>query len=114
MSAHDIEEIELSIEHSKKLIARKQSLQKLIKNRDFKAIITEGYFEQEAQRLVLMKAEPSMQNEEAQKEILRQIDAIGSLRQYFMMINALGNNAEKALEDHEETLSELMAEGIDA
>ena len=57
MIDNQVEEIELEINQAKEKVALKDSLEKLIKNRDFKKVITEGYFEQEAIRLVLLKAD---------------------------------------------------------
>jgi DNA-binding transcriptional regulator YhcF (GntR family) len=110
MENHDLETIELSIEHAKKAIALKTSVERLTRNRDFKAVFTEGYFEKEAQRLVFLKADPSMQDEADQKEIIKQIDAIGVLRQYLSTQMHLGRMAEKALEEDERTREELLAE----
>lgn len=112
MSDQSIETIELSIDHSKQLISRKASLEKLIKNREFKTIILEGYFEKEAQRLVMLKSDPNMQSDESQKEIIKHIDSIGLLRQYFNGIRVLGNQAEKALVADEATKEEMLEEDL--
>lgn len=114
MSDYDIETIEVSMDHAKTMLDLKKSLDKLLKNRDFKAVIMDGYFEKEAQRLVFLKSEYTMQSEENQREIIKQIDSIGSLRQYFNMVRALGQQAEKSMEDLENTREELLNEGLDA
>lgn len=110
MSDYDIETIELSIEHAKKSVAMKRSLDRLLKNRDFKTVFLDGYFEHEPARLVLLKADPSMQDDGSQKEIMKQIDAIGSVRQYMTTIIQLGRMAEKAMEEDQRTREELLAE----
>lgn len=112
MSQHDLETVELSIDHANKSINLRNSLEKLTKNRDFKAVVLEGYFESEAVRLVLLKADPSMQDEESQKEIVKQIDAIGSFRQYLRTVMQLGDMASKAKDDYEQTREELLAEEL--
>ena len=69
-------------------------------------------FKLEAVRLVLLKAEPNMQSEQAQEEILKSMDAIGELRQYFRTIMAVGGAAERSLAADEQTREELLAEAV--
>jgi len=107
-----IESVELSIKQAELHINGKESLEKLTKNPEFTSIILEGYFKEEASRLVLLKAEPSMQGIEEQTQITKSIDSIGYLRQYFNTMMQFGKMAEKALEDHRETLDELRKEGV--
>ena len=69
-SEEQIEQVELTIKQAKEAKALMDSVLKLQKNKDFKAVINEGYFEKQASRLVLLKADPSMQDEQSQKESL--------------------------------------------
>lgn len=108
----DMKEIELSIEHAKANIARKDAFQSLIKNKDFKFIIEEGYFNEESTRLVMLRADYTQQSEEAQKNINDQITAVGCLHQYFLAINKMGTIAEQALSADESTRTELLEEGL--
>lgn len=110
MSNYDIETIELSIEHAKKSANLKKALERLLKNRDFNTVFLTNYFEQEPARLVLLKADPNLQGEVEQKEIMKQIDAIGSVRQFMSNTLQLGRMAEKAIADDERTRDELLAE----
>lgn len=86
------------------------ALQRLRNNRDFQTVITKGYFEQEAVRLVHLKADPAMQSEANQKGILAQIDSIGALSDYFRTIGRKAYLAEKQIEADEEMRDELIAE----
>ncbi|RLD76245.1 MAG: hypothetical protein DRJ15_15700 [Bacteroidetes bacterium] len=104
-----IEAVELSIKQAEMHITTMESLEKLTKNEDFTSIILDGYFKEEASRLVLIKAEPSMQGVEDQAQITKSIDSIGYLRQYFSTIMNLGRMADKAVIDHKETHAELLA-----
>lgn len=113
MSDYDIETIEISMEHAQKMLDLKKSLDKLMKNRDFKNIVLEGYFEKEAQRLVMLKSDYTMQSPDNQAEIIKQIDSIGSFRQYLNMVRALGQQAEKSMDDLENTRTELLNEELD-
>jgi len=107
-----IEAVELSITQAEMHISNMKSMEQLTKNPAFISIIIEGYFKEEASRLVLLKADPSMQGDEEQVQITKSIDSIGYLRLHFNTIMQFGKMATKALEDHKETHSELL-EGIE-
>jgi hypothetical protein len=109
-SEQDMESIELSIEQAKTNIGLMESLQRLTANNDFIKIIQSGYFEREPSRLALLKADPSQQNEESQVSIIKQIDSIGMLRQYFITVMQIGRLSHRALSDDEVTKEELLAE----
>lgn len=102
----DVQQIELSIEHAREMIKTGDALNRLMQNVDFKNVITEGYFKDEPARLVELKAAPAMSDEKYQNDIIRSIDGIGSLQQYFNTIWAMAANSERAIEAGEE---ELMA-----
>ena len=106
----DLETVEVSMEQAKEAVERFKAMQRLTKNRDFKKIVLEGYFEKEPVRLCILKSDHAMQNEESQAAIIKQIDAIGSVRQYFHMIMQMGRMAEKELESLEEAHAEMLAE----
>lgn len=107
MSEQQIELVEITIEQAKNKIAVMDAIDRLTRNRDFKKVFTEGYFEREPARLVKMKADPSSQTPEAQASILRQIDAIGTLHQYLRTQHVLGQMAQRDLAEHEQTLVDL-------
>jgi hypothetical protein len=114
MSQHDLETIELSIEDAKAQIAMKDALEKLTRNRDFKKLILDEYFEKNAIRLVMLKSSPVAQGSaEVHDGVLREMDAIGSLRQYFAGVMRNGTIAEKSLRDYEETREELLSEAAE-
>jgi len=108
-SEAQLEAVELSIENATKNIARMESLQKLTDNKEFNTIVLEGYFKDEASRLVLIKADPNMQDDVEQKSIDNQIIAIGHVRQYFGTIMQIGTMSAKALNDDMETREEILA-----
>lgn len=110
--SEQLENIELSIEQAKRSIGEMTTLQKLTKNEDFKKVILEGYFEKEASRLVLLRAEPSMSDAESRAIIDDQITAIGFLRQHFTTIMQFGRMAERALADDEATREEILEEEL--
>ena len=112
MDSSDIQQIEANIKQSQKIVDLGESLERLRSNRDFKKVILEGYFEQEAIRLVHLKADPNMQTQERQQSILLQMDAIGSLNQYFNTLYMRATMANKAIVSDEQMRDELLAEGV--
>lgn len=103
-------QIEMSIEAAQKRIEDAAALDRLYKNPDFKRIFLDGYFRDEASRTVLLKADPSMQGEQEQKDCNNIIMAIGMLRQHFAKVFAIGEQAEYAIEADRETREEMLAE----
>lgn len=111
--SNQIQEIELNIKQAQKIVELGNALERLRNNSDFKKVISEGYFEQEAVRLVHLKSDQNMQSPDSQKSIIAQIDAIGALNQYFQTVFHRASLAGKAIEADEETREELLAEGLE-
>jgi len=104
----EIESIELSIEQAQETVRKMEALKRLTQNKDFIELIHEGYFEKEASRLVLLKADDSMADEAHQTAILKSIDSIGFFRIYLSTIMQFGIQAERGLADDKETLEEIL------
>ena len=102
--------IEENIKAARKLVDLGNALERLKSNKDFKTIITEGYFEKEAIRLVQAKSNPGLQSPEMQKSIITQIDAIGNLNSYFQTIATQASMARKNIEVDEAELEAIAAE----
>ena len=111
MSGFELERLEANIKRSQQFVAVGESLERLYGNRDFKKVILEGYFEQEAIRLVHLKADDNMQNPESQRAILAQMDAIGSLKNHLGLLMRNAEMAGKTLAFDEQTRDELLMEG---
>lgn len=105
-----LEQVEISIEQAKEAIAKRDALVRLTANPDFKKIVLEGYFEKEASRLVLLKADPEMQGDTEQKQINNSINAIGYVRLYFHTIMQIGAQMDRTMAEDEKTREELLAE----
>jgi len=103
-----IHTLDRNIKEAKKVVDLSEALARLGSNRDFRKVIEEGYFEKEAVRLVHLKADPNMQTGEYQAKIVKDIDAIGSLSQYFATIKQMASVASRALAADEETRTELL------
>lgn len=106
----DQETIEVSMDQAKQALGLKKALVKLTKNREFKKVVLDNYFETEAARLVMLKADPELQSPEAQADLVKRMDAIGMFREYCRGIMAFGAQAEKELRDLEEAREEMLAE----
>lgn len=105
-------EVGLTIDQARNHIERMKSYRNLTKNKDFIKIIAEGYFKEEAFKMVKIKALASMEGADQQSGILRQIDSIGYLQEYFRLIEKFGEMAEGALPEHIETQEELLQEAV--
>jgi hypothetical protein len=106
------EDIELSIADARALIKDADALHRLYQNQDFQHLILQGYFKDEPARLAGLKASPAMARPEEQERIIKGIDAIGVLQQYFYSVMALGQNAKTAVEQGEEALVEMENENV--
>ena len=107
-----IQAIEDNIKQAQKIVEVGEALERLKANRDFKKVVIEGYFEQEAIRLVHLKSDPSFQTPDMQKSINAQIDAIGAVSQYFSTVVQKASIARKAIASDEETRDEILEEEL--
>jgi len=107
-----VREIEIDMETAKKTIALEEAMSRLYKDKDFKAVILDGYFKEEASRTVMLKAEPNMQDEIRQKALDNIITGIGSLRQYFRKVYQVAQMSLKSLEDQQQAREEILAEDL--
>lgn len=110
MSTNQIKAIEANIKEARKLVELGDAMERLKGNKDFKALVMEGYFEKEAIRLVQAKSNPSLQSPEMQKSILTQIDSIGNLNLYFSTVAQQAAIARKTIEQDEAVRDEMLAE----
>jgi hypothetical protein len=106
----DIRVVEVSIEQAREAIEKGEALKRLLKNKDFESIVTEGYFENEAIRNVMAKTSPSCMDADSQLMIDDGIKAIGIFRQYLMHIRRTADIASTTLEESRMTLAELNEE----
>jgi|AntRauTorcE11897_2_1112592.scaffolds.fasta_scaffold02531_4 protein-disulfide isomerase len=110
MSQHEIHEIEANMKDLQEMIDLESSLMKLRKNKDFKKVIEKEYLEQEAVRLVHLKADSNMQDEHMQARIVKQIDSIGNFTAFLDLIMQKADAARDALNECEELRAELEQE----
>jgi hypothetical protein len=110
MAAEQIAAIERDIAKAKVAIDFGLVLERLKTNKDFKEVVLKGYFEQEAVRLVHLKAEPFMQSPDSQRSIVTQMDAIGSFSGYLNAGLSKAAMAKRTLEDAEVAMTDIYDE----
>jgi hypothetical protein len=111
MTQDIVHSIEENIRNAKEIVDLGNALERLVGNRDFRALIKDGYMAKEAIRLVHLRADPAFQTPERQAAVLAQIDAIGQLGSYFQTVKHNAQIAVKSIESDEATRDEILAEG---
>ena len=104
---NEVEEIELDITEAEEYAAQGKALLRLYENKDFKTLIVEGYFKEHACHLIELKATPAMRSADSQADIIKSIDSIGNLQQFFNAIDQRGLHAEIAISAGNEALDEM-------
>jgi len=107
----DIEQVEMTIEYARGLVVRGQLAEKLTENPDFKKLIMDGYFVDEAARLVHLYSDPTLPNE-IRETITRDLNGPGALKRYLSAIVQMGHNAENEIVNSEEALDDLREEEL--
>lgn len=106
--ANELEELDKCIEQASVPVKLGDALKRLLNSKDFKQVVLEGYFKEEAIRLVHLKSASTMQSKENQDSIISQINAIGSFRQYLDMVQYKADLAAKSIESAEEAKEEYL------
>lgn len=104
-----IQEVELSIEQAKKVIAIGDKALKLADNKLFKELVLDGYFVDEAARLAHLSADLTLTPEQ-RADIFVMIQGIGFFKAYLSMLVRRGDMASRELRESEQTLTELRME----
>ncbi len=113
MSNSEIGNLEVEIDQAKEMISLNDELQKLFNYGPFKTIIDEGFFKDEAIRLVALKMDPEFRGAEKQEAVDRAMYAIGGLRAYFHRIFRVSEMAKEAMEEMQETHAAMLTEDAD-
>lgn len=107
----NIETLELTAEQAKKSVELMNRMERLKKNRDFKAIIEEELLDNYLRNTVFLLSDPAMQDEAEQKDLTKDLEMIGRFRGFLSSIYQKGHMAEKTIKDSEEEIAALRAEG---
>ena len=106
----EIEQVEIQIEMANKLRKIRDTCVKLTDSDAFREVITEGYFKEEAARLVMAKS--SNLSVDQMKLIDNMQYGIGALANFLESVMRRGSEMDTAIGEHEETREEILAEGI--
>lgn len=110
----EYEKVEIELEDAKSVVRIRDAALRLTQNADFKLIIADGYFKQEASRLTELLGEKSGNNAAVtvikDEDVIKDLYAIASLKRYLRMIELNGNIMEKAVSDYTETLDQMRHE----
>ena len=106
----EIEQVEIQIEMANKLRKMRDTCVKLTNSESFKDVITEGYFKEEAARLVMAKS--SNLSSEQMKLIDNMQYGIGALANYIESVMRRGAEMDQAIGEHEQTREEILAEEV--
>lgn len=106
----EIEQVEIQIEMAQKLRKMRDNCVKLTASEPFKDVITEGYFKEEAARLVMAKS--SNLNADQMKLIDNMQYGIGALANYIESVMRRGAEMDQAIGEHEQTREEILAEEV--
>tara|TARA_Y100001936_G_scaffold86957_1_gene85271 strand:- start:22659 stop:22991 length:333 start_codon:yes stop_codon:yes gene_type:complete len=106
----ELQQVEIQIEMATKIRKLRDNCVKLMSTKEFKDVIEEGYFKEEAARLVMAKSS----NLTADQKIL--IDnmqyGIGALSNWFESVMRRGAEMDQAIGEHEQTREEILREEV--
>lgn len=111
MTDNQIEILENTIEQAESDVALMKKLEKLSKNKDFKAIIEDELLNNYARNLVLLLSDPSMQSEDRQADIIKDLEMVGRFRLFLNAIFQKGHQATKTIKDCTDEIDVLRSEG---
>lgn len=108
-----LQQIEMDIERAREMVERKRAIERLFENEDFKSVVMDGFLDDEAQRVILAKADPELQMMPGKIDELDRLGiAIGEFNMWLFFQRKLGQQAEQAIAADEETREELLAEQL--
>ena len=106
----DLEQVEIQIDMANKLRKLRDKCVKLTASEPWKDVIDTGYFKEEAARLVMAKS--SNLNSEQMELIDRMQYGVGALANFIESVMRRGAEMDQALNEHEETREEILAEEV--
>jgi len=106
----DLEQVEIQIDMANKLRKLRDNCVKLTASEPWKDVIDTGYFKEEAARLVMAKS--SNLSSEQMELIDRMQYGVGALANFIESVMRRGAEMDQALNEHEETREEILAEEV--
>ena len=111
--SNQIETLELTKEQAQHAIKLREHAKKLLKNRDFKAVFEDEYFDAYIKNTALLLSEVKQDSPKMYEDLVDELEAVGRVRAFIQGIFQKANMAEKSIEDADAQLAELRAEGVD-
>ena len=105
--SEEIQQVELSIEEARKFLNKVEALERLEQNADFKLLVFDTYFVDEAARYTGLLAEPPMQGAHQQSGILSSLRGISEFRQFLLKLKLQGEQSRNDLQQQLELLEDL-------
>lgn len=109
VTEHTIKEMEEFRDQQKALLERRQAVQKLKRNREFRKVILEDFMVAEAARYARESGDPAL-DEAARADCLAIAQAAGHLKRYLDVVERMGISAEREMGNIESSLDEYRAE----
>jgi hypothetical protein len=106
----ELEQVEIQIDTAKRIRALRDNCVKLMDSKYFKDVIEDGYFKEEAARLVMAKS--SNLNADQMKLIDNMQYGIGALANFLESVMRRGSEMDTAIGEHEQTREEILAERV--
>jgi hypothetical protein len=107
----EIQTLELTIEQAKNAVKLKDQAERLIKNRDFKAVFEEEYFDSYVRNTSLLLAEVKYDNPKMYEDLVDELEAVGRVRGFIQGIFQKAREAEKAIVNAQSEIDLLREEG---
>jgi hypothetical protein len=104
-----VNDLEQHKENLKRYVERRDALVKLLKNREFKQIISEGFMRDEVVRSVAMSGDPNFDAKQ-QADCLSMAQAGGHLKRYLNLSLAEGQRAQDALPELDSAIEEARVD----
>ena len=109
----EVQQISITVDQAKASIKRGEAIQRLQTHADFKEIVINGYFHQEAVRLTHLLSDPSQQAPEAQTKITSDLRSVGAFHSYLDTALRHAQMAYEAVEQGERELHEAEVERLE-
>ena len=107
----DIKTLELSIEQAKNAVKLRDHAEKLLKNKSFQALFDDEYFDSYVKNTALLLAEVKIDDPKMHEDLVLELEAVGRVRGFIRSVFQKGAMAERTIEDAEQAIDEIRAEG---
>jgi hypothetical protein len=93
----NIQSYEVSIERAKHMVSLGESLEALAKNKHWKAVVENHFFDAEVKRLVFMQTNPVV-SKEGKEDLIAELEALARFRSMLHVLGTMSNQFKHQLE----------------